>query len=144
MTAAKSRTDSSIPNPEFPLSPAMWENFIPSKAVMDRFSEANAQASQRLAEGMALWTKEVGDFAVERMTQDMETLRRFGACRSPEEMVETQMKFAQTAAEQYMREAGKLLDLATRTCVDCMKPLDDAAKVTSEEIVHEPAGPKAA
>ena len=112
---------------------------MPSTAVMERFSQANAQASERWAEGMALWAKELGDFALERLSRDMETLRHLGSCRTAEEVVETHVKFAQTAAQQYMEETGKLLDLATRTCVDCIKPLDEAANATKEEIAAAPS-----
>ena len=140
MTAAKSHRDSDIFRmPALSASPALWESFLPSNVVVERFSRANAQAGQRWVEGMARWSKALGDFAVERVHQDMETLRKLGSCRTPEEMLEAHMNFAQTAAQQYMEETSKLLDLATRTCVDCMKPLDEAAKTTNEEMSTERA-----
>jgi hypothetical protein len=82
-------------------------------------SQDGAAASATLLEGsqhaFARWTqalfalsKEITQFTQARLQEDMAAWSTFAACRSPEEAVDWQRRFAAKATEQYAEEISKL------------------------------------
>ena len=97
---------------------------------LQRLTAANTEnmnavlkANEALFEGFASIGQEMMNFANDRLRQDFEVVESLMHATGPEEIYRRQSQFAETASQQYLEEANKLIDLMTRTARDCWAPL---------------------
>jgi phasin family protein len=89
------------------------ENGNPYTAMV----EGNQQVFTRWLHGMFGLFEEISRFTQARMQEDMAAWSTLASCRSPEEAVECQRRFAAKAAEQYSDEMNRLSQLMVKMSV---------------------------
>ena len=70
------------------------------------------QHSQMAASTLVDLNAEIVDFAGKRMIQTTETINRIAQCRSLPEVFDVEVKWLQSALEDYSQEAGRMMELA--------------------------------
>jgi hypothetical protein len=70
--------------------------------------EGNQHAFARWLQGMFALSQEITQFAQGRLQEDLAAWSALATCRSPEEAMDCQRRFAAKATEQYAEEIGKL------------------------------------
>lgn len=78
-------------------------------------ASALARANATLVKSAVAVCEEMVSFANARLRHNIETGETLIRCKSPAEILEAQAEYARTAAEQYLAEPVKLMDLAART-----------------------------
>lgn len=76
---------------------------------------ALARANAALVKSAVAVCEEMVDFANTRLRHNIETGETLRHCKSPAEILEAQAEYARRAAEQYLAEPVKLMDLAAKT-----------------------------
>ena len=96
--------------------------------VMSQFNDAItggvAEAGRAYFAGMAKLNAEVVSFVGARLLQDAEFGRKAARCADWTELTSLQQEWAQHAAEAYMSEAGKMVELMTEITSSSLKPLN--------------------
>ena len=88
------------------------------------------KAGEAFYSGLAEVSQEMMTFVGERLRQDLESVEDFATIKSPEEIFDKQMSFAQRAAQQYAEETSKLFAMMARIQQDCWKPVEERTKAT--------------
>ncbi|MFQ5467526.1 MAG: phasin family protein [Kiloniellaceae bacterium] len=91
-------------------------------ATNGRALEAAMKTNGAMFEGLVTLGQEMADFGSTRVRCDMETTERLAKCKDFEEAFRVQCAFAREATQQYMEEAGKLLNLSARVARDAWAP----------------------
>lgn len=78
-------------------------------------ASALARVNAALVRGAMALCEEMFSFANTRLNHNIATGATLSRCTSPTEILETQVGYAQTAAEQYLAEPIKLMELAAKT-----------------------------
>ena len=76
---------------------------------------AVARANAALVRSAVAVCEEMVSFANARLRHNIETGETLSRCKSPAEILEAQAEYARRAAEQYLAEPVKLMDLAAKT-----------------------------
>jgi hypothetical protein len=74
----------------------------------------------------AIYAEMLG-YGREHLRQGLEAGKALGRCRSPAEALAAQAKFAQRAAEDYLRESVTLMELAARSVGESWAEVQRAA-----------------
>ena len=88
-----------------PKSKPPTEAWTPVYAAM---FESNQHAFTHWLQGIFALSQEISQFAQARLQEDMAAWSTLTACRSPEEAMDCQRRFAAKATEQYAEEITKL------------------------------------
>jgi hypothetical protein len=86
----------------------------PWGAACAALMEGNQQAAARWMRALLALSQEVAQFAQSRLQEDAAAWTALGACRSPEDAMEWQRRFAAKATEQYYDEISKLSQMVMR------------------------------
>ncbi len=78
-------------------------------------ASALARANAALVRSAVAVCEEMVSFANTRLRHNIEASETLRHCKSPAEIIETQTEYARRAAEQYLAEPVKLMDLAAKT-----------------------------
>lgn len=100
------------------VDPATWQQpAFAWSASFEWWEGANALArvNAALVRGAMALCEEMLSFANTRLSHNIETGATLSRCTSPTEILETQVGYARTAAEQYLAEPLKLMHLAAKT-----------------------------
>jgi len=104
---------------------AMGEPFeqaaVFNDVAMDFFSRAGGAYFQ----GASALNGEVVKFVSTRLNHDAELGQSLAKCRNWNEAAELQQGWVQTTTQEYLAEAGKLFELATKMTFDSWKPLQE-------------------
>lgn len=90
-------------------------------AIMDAF----ARATGAMIKGMADLNAEMARFTEERVRANFERTRSLLKTSDPADVVELQVDFARSAAEQYFTESTRLLNLALQATEESWAPIRD-------------------
>ena len=106
---------------------------------------AYSAATQAMLKGVAAFNEEIMAFANSRIEENMKAGQALMHCDHLGGAVQLQIDCACGATEQYLAEAGKLAEIATRVTGECWTPLQDRAHEVAEaaEAAAEPEKPKA-
>lgn len=94
------------------------------------YGEGVLQMQREWLVGMGQIQRDYLTFLGERMRKDIEIARRMAECRDVQAALELQTAFVETAREDYLEEAQKLLAKSreiTEHCVDCLTELPQKA-----------------
>jgi phasin family protein len=96
--------------------------------MMSQFNDALtggvAEAGRAYLAGFAKLNAEVVSFVGTRLHHDAEFGRKAAKCADLTELTTLQQAWAQQAAEAYMTEAGKMVELMTEITSGSLKPLN--------------------
>jgi len=84
--------------------------------------EGNQHAFARWLQGMFALSQEITQFTQGRLQEDMAAWSALATCRSPEEAMDCQRRFAAKATEQYAEEIGKLSQLMVSMAAEGFTP----------------------
>lgn len=101
------------------------EMLVANVANMDAFS----CATEALIKGMSNLNAEMASFAESRIQANFERTRSLLKTSDPADLVELQVNFARSAAEQYFAEITRLLNLATQVTEESWAPIRDRVDV---------------
>lgn len=90
------------------------------------YGESMLQMQREWLVGMGQIQRDYLTFIGERMRKDIEIARRMADCRDVQAALELQTTFVETARDDYLEEAQKLLAKSreiTEHCVDCLAEL---------------------
>ena len=90
--------------------------------------EALIRANEAAIRGMTALNQELMEFGNARLRENAERQASLSNCRSLEEAYEVNTDFLQSATQQYVEEAGKLLRLAAEMSQDYWTPLESRTK----------------
>lgn len=100
----------------------------------DAFTSFNRQAFERfdeiaqtMFEGLDTYREEAARFVGHRMRQGFAMPRNLACCRSPQEAFGVYLEYLQTAQKEYLEEAGKLADLASKSAKTVSEEVSEAA-----------------
>jgi hypothetical protein len=95
--------------------------------------EIFAQACQAYATGVATLNGELMGFVNTRLNRDIELSRALCRCANWSDAINLQQDWAQQATREYLAEAGRITDLASRVAQESWQPVYDRAnKVLTE------------
>jgi hypothetical protein len=95
--------------------------------------EIFAQACQAYATGVATLNGELMGFVNTRLNRDIELSRALCRCANWSDAINLQQDWAQQATREYLAEAGRITDLASRVAQGSWQPVYDRAnKVLTE------------
>ncbi|MCG8357582.1 MAG: phasin family protein [Kiloniellales bacterium] len=111
------------------------------KETMARMTAMNGAAGELFAEavkayfqGVSAWNEELMTFMKARMDSDMALGGQLTKCDSWQEAAKLQQSWMQQTTEQYLSEAGKLMELASKTATEQWAPIYDRANKAMEEL----------
>jgi hypothetical protein len=78
--------------------------------------------------GMGQIQRDYLTFIGERMRKDIEIAKRMAECRDVQAAMELQSAFVETARDDYLEEAQKLLDMGRELTESCVERLAEAPK----------------
>lgn len=84
--------------------------------------EGNQQAFARWLHGMFALSQEITHFTQGRLQEDMAAWSALATCRSPEEAIDCQRRFAAKVTEQYADEIGKLSQMMVSIAAEGLTP----------------------
>lgn len=73
-----------------------------------------------LMEGVGDVGAEIAQFVSERMTEDIRTQQDILNCTNPTDLMHIQMRFLQTAFDQYAAETGKLVSIGNAALTEAL------------------------
>ena len=76
--------------------------------------------------GMGQMQRDYLTFLGERMRKDIEVAKRMAECRDVQAAMELQSAFVETARDDYLEEAQKLLDMGRELTESCVERLAEA------------------
>lgn len=95
--------------------------------------EIFAQACQAYATGVAILNGELKGFVNARLDRDVELSRALCRCANWSDAIGLQQDWAQQATREYLAEAGRITDLASRVVKESWQPAYERAnKVLTE------------
>lgn len=118
---------------EKPASSSVEVGSLNYQALMDSNGEALAtviKSSEAMLHGMASLSNEVMSFANARLQQNLQTTETLTHCKDFEQAFRVQCDHAQTATQQYLAEATKIVELATGMARDSMTPFEERTRET--------------
>jgi hypothetical protein len=122
---SKAETERSRSNPNEGLNQMAAAN----GAAMEIF----AQACQAYAAGVATLNGELMGFVNARLGRDVELSRALCRCANWSDAIDLQQDWAQQATREYLAEAGRITDLASRVVNESWQPVYERAnKVLTE------------
>ncbi len=95
--------------------------------------EVMAEAVKAYVEGVSAWNNELMKFMKLRMDHDMELSESLAKCRSFEEAARLQQAWMQQTTEEYIAEASKLMELASKTATENWAPIYERANKAMTE-----------
>jgi len=107
---------------------------FPAMAGIPNFGfllEANQQYISHWFEGTLALSKDLGEFAQNRVHEDMVAWSALAGCKSVEEVAECQRRFAEKATAQYSEEFGKLSQRMIGLATEGLTSLTSAATKVS-------------
>jgi hypothetical protein len=84
--------------------------------------EGNQHAFARWLQGMFALSQEITQFTQGRLQEDMAAWSALATCRSPEEAMDCQRRFAARATEEYAYAAGKLSQMMVTIAAEGLTP----------------------
>ena len=118
---------------EKPASSSVEVGSLNYQALMDSNGEALAtviKSSEAMLHGMASLSNEVMSFANARLQQNLQTTETLTHCKDFEQAFRVQCDYAQTASQQYLAEASKLMELAAGMARASMTPVEERTRET--------------
>lgn len=94
---------------------------------------AYTEATQAMLKGVAAFNDEILAFANTRMEENMKAGQALMQCGHLGGALQLQLDCACGATEQYLVEAGKLAEIATRVTGEYLTPLQSRAREVAEE-----------
>ena len=111
------------------------------------FAQVSSDATRRLCEqGQSVaktigeWNTEVSHFLSHRVARNGETLGRMTKCQNPQEIFAIQSEWVRDAADDYMREMSKLMEINSRIMSGMFGSIGQVGMPTAAEM---PASPEA-
>lgn len=92
------------------------------------FFAANQKAGERFTSGALDFSSEMMRFAGNRLRRDLDTWQALCACKTPADMVDVEFGYARTMLDDYLKEASKLMDMATKVGADSLSVFDEHAR----------------
>ena len=89
--------------------------------------EVFTQACQAYASGLASWNSEVMSFMNKRLQHDADLGRVLAKCENWEQATEAQQDWMRTASAEYLAEASKLMEFASKAAKDNWQPVYERA-----------------
>ncbi len=109
----------------------LWKPALPG--VDDTTMETAAQAYQAWFRSMMAVNTETTKFLTRRLQKDAQLPMTIIQCRSPQDLVQTQMEFLKTMAEDYSVQAEKVGEIMSESfhAIDRPETLSEPKPVTS-------------
>ena len=95
--------------------------------------ELFAQACQAYAAGIAALNGELMGFVTARIDRDVKLGQALSQCQNWSDVVGLQQQWAQQATQEYLTEAGRVTDLASKLVKESWEPLYDRANQVMSE-----------
>ena len=96
---------------------------VANGAAMEIF----VQACQAYATGVATLNGELMGFVTARLNRDVELSRALCRCANWSDAIDLQQDWAQQATQEYLAEAGRITDLASRVVTESWQPVYERA-----------------
>ncbi len=96
--------------------------------------EVFTQACQAYASGLASWNSEVMSFMNKRLQHDADLGRALAKCQNWEQASEAQQNWVRTASAEYLSEASKLMEFASKAAKDNWEPVYERANQALTEL----------
>lgn len=96
--------------------------------------EVFTQACQAYASGLANWNSEILSFMTKRLEQDADLGRALARCQNWEQASVLQQDWARTASTEYLAEASKLMEFASKAAKDNWQPVYERANDALSEL----------
>jgi phasin family protein len=103
-------------------------------AANEQNFNALMKANEALLGNILELTQQVFAFSAARLQENIRMSQSLMSCRDPDEAFRSENEFLQSAVQQYVDQAGKMLDLMSRMTRECWVPLEDRAR----EVVRGP------
>ena len=123
-TVVKQQKKAAEMAPERPQPESVQQQFEDLANANSENLNAMLQANEALFNGFSTIGQEMMDFANARLRQDFEVVQSLMGAKDMEEICRCQTKFAETASQQYLDEANKLINLMTKTTRECWNPFE--------------------
>jgi hypothetical protein len=112
---------------------------MPYREAVERVAGANGAAAQATARSLEIamrHSSEIGrelvQFAMLRLEDDLATSRRMAACRDPGELVSLQIELLHRLGQQYAEESSKLARLLSEMTMACFEPYQKGMQAAAE------------
>lgn len=89
--------------------------------------EIFGQACQTYATGVAALNGELMGFVTARINRDVALGQALSCCQNWSDVVNLQQQWAQQATQEYLAEAGRITDLASKVLKESWEPVYDRA-----------------
>lgn len=89
--------------------------------------EVFAQACRSYAKGVATLNDELMSFVNARLSRDVELSRALSQCSNWSDAASLQQEWAQRATREYLIEAGRLTELASKVATESWEPVYERA-----------------
>ena len=96
-----------------------------------------SEAGKAFVDAAAAWQQEVTDFMSRRWRRNMECCEALLSCQEPQQAVDLQYRYAQNAAEDYLSESHRLLDIATRMSEQSLNVMQSSTRHALEQMNRE-------
>lgn len=96
--------------------------------------EIFAQACQAYATGVAALNGELMGFVTARINRDVALGQALSSCQNWSDVVDLQQQWAQQATQEYLAEAGRITDLASKVVKENWEPVYDRANQAMTEL----------
>ena len=123
--SAKAAKDTETANTQLGAATLDYDSMMQSNGQM---LEALIRANEAAIRGMTALNQELMEFGNARLRENAERQASLSNCRSIEEAYEVNADFLQSATQQYVEEASKLLRLAAEMSQDYWTPLESRTK----------------
>lgn len=96
--------------------------------------EVFTQACQAYAGGLATWNSEIMSFMNRRLQHDADLGRALAKCENWEQASAVQQDWTRKASTEYLAEAGKLMEFASKAAKDDWQPVYERANHALAEL----------
>jgi phasin family protein len=93
-----------------------------------------SQAGKAFVDAAAAWQQEVADFMARRWQRNLQCCEEMWSCAEPKQAVDLQYRYAQSAAEDYLKETHRLLDIATRVSEESLNVMQSSTRHALEQM----------
>jgi len=118
--------ETSVIPPQIDIDALVYRNGENMKAFL--------QSNEVMLEGIFALGREVMSFGNTRLTHDLKASEALMQCHGADEAFRLQCDFARDAAQQYLEETTRLMNLTAQLTRDCWAPLQERAQGAIAEI----------
>jgi hypothetical protein len=105
--------------------------------AFDSSADPITDAGRAFVDAASAWQQEVTNFMSRRWQRNLECCEEMWSCAEPRQAVDVQYRYAHTAAEDYMQETHRLIDIATRIGEESLNVMQSSTRHALDQIDRE-------